>query len=194
MKLSLDVAVPSSHAWIDTVLHDFNSFLQDHADCERKASAMAMSMVAKYPDRSEIIPDLIETAIEELDHFNQVYHIMKERGVSLPSSMQEDPYIKALLSQMKTPVLQRFLDRLLVGSLVEMRGAERFKMIEENLNDPELKKFYKMLWTSEAKHGNIYVKMALNYFTHNEVYQRLHWWVEKEAEIISVLPLRPALH
>lgn len=194
MKLSLDVAVPSSHAWIDTVLHDFNSFLQDHADCERKASAMAMSMVAKYPDRSEIIPDLIETAIEELDHFNKVYHIMKERGVSLPSSMQEDPYIKALLSQMKTPVLQRFLDRLLVGSLVEMRGAERFKMIEENLNDPELKKFYKMLWTSEAKHGNIYVKMALNYFTHNEVYQRLHWWVEKEAEIISVLPLRPALH
>ena len=194
MKLSLDVAVPSSHAWIDTVLHDFNSFLQDHADCERKASAMAMSMVAKYPDRSEIIPDLIETAIEELDHFNQVYHIMKERGVSLPSSMQEDPYIKALLVQMKTPVLQRFLDRLLVGSLVEMRGAERFKMIEENLNDPELKKFYKMLWTSEAKHGNIYVKMALNYFTHNEVYQRLHWWVEKEAEIISVLPLRPALH
>lgn len=194
MKLSLDVAVPSSHAWIDTVLHDFNSFLQDHADCERKASAMAMSMVAKYPDRSEIIPDLIETAIEELDHFNQVYHIMKERGVSLPSSMQEAPYIKALLVQMKTPVLQRFLDRLLVGSLVEMRGAERFKMIEENLNDPELKKFYKMLWTSEAKHGNIYVKMALNYFTHNEVYQRLHWWVEKEAEIISVLPLRPALH
>lgn len=194
MKLSLDVAVPSSHAWIDTVLHDFNSFLQDHADCERKASAMAMSMVAKYPDRSEIIPDLIETAIEELDHFNQVYHIMKERGVSLPSSMQEDPYIKALLVQMKTPVLQRFLDRMLVGSLVEMRGAERFKMIEENLNDPELKKFYKMLWTSEAKHGNIYVKMALNYFTHNEVYQRLHWWVEKEAEIISVLPLRPALH
>ena len=194
MKLSLDVAVPSSHAWIDTVLHDFNSFLQDHADCERKASAMAMSMVAKYPDRSEIIPDLIETAIEELDHFNQVYHIMKERGVSLPSSMQEDPYIKALLVQMKTPVLQRFLDRLLVGSLVEMRGAERYKMIEENLNDPELKKFYKMLWTSEAKHGNIYVKMALNYFTHNEVYQRLHWWVEKEAEIISVLPLRPALH
>ena len=194
MKLSLDVALPSSREWVETVLHDFNFFLQDHADCERKASAMAMSMVAKYPDRSEIISDLIETAIEELDHFNQVYTIMKERGIPLPSSMQEDPYIKALMSLMKTPVLQRFLDRLLVGSLVEMRGAERFKMIEENLSDPDLKKFYKMLWTSEAKHGNIYVKMALNYFSHDEVYHRLHWWVEKEAEIISGLPLRPALH
>ncbi len=194
MKLSLDVAVPSSQAWVDAVLHDFNTFLQDHADCERKASAMAMSMVAKYPDRSEIIPDLIETAIEELDHFNQVYSIMKQRGVPLPPSMQEDPYIKALMGLMKTPVLQRFMDRLLVGSLVEMRGAERFKMIEENLTDPDLKKFYKMLWTSEAKHGNIYVKMALNYFAKDQVYERLSWWVKKEGEIIENLPLRAALH
>jgi tRNA-(ms[2]io[6]A)-hydroxylase len=194
MKLSLDVAVPSSQAWVDTVLHDFNTFLQDHADCERKASAMAMGMVAKYPDRSEIISDLIETAIEELDHFNQVYSIMKHRGIPLPASMQEDPYIKALMGLMKTPVLQRFMDRLLVGSLVEMRGAERFKMIEENLSDPELKKFYKMLWTSEAKHGNIYVKMALNYFEKDQVYERLSWWVKKEGEIIEHLPLRAALH
>jgi len=194
MKLSLDVAVPSSQAWVDAVLHDFNTFLQDHADCERKASAMAMGMVAKYPDRSEIIPDLIETAIEELDHFNQVYSIMKQRGVPLPPAMQEDPYIKALMGLMKTPVLQRFMDRLLVGSLVEMRGAERFKMIEENLTDPDLKKFYKMLWTSEAKHGNIYVKMALNYFAKDQVYERLSWWVKKEGEIIENLPLRAALH
>lgn len=194
MKLSLDVAVPSSQAWVDTVLHDFNTFLQDHADCERKASAMAMGMVAKYPDRSEIISDLIETAIEELDHFNQVYSIMKHRGIPLPASMQEDPYIKALMGLMKTPVLQRFMDRLLVGSLVEMRGAERFKMIEENLSDLELKKFYKMLWTSEAKHGNIYVKMALNYFEKDQVYERLSWWVKKEGEIIEHLPLRAALH
>nr|MBP6795304.1 hypothetical protein [Saprospiraceae bacterium] len=67
MKLSLDVAVISSQAWVDAVLHDFNTFLQDHADCERKASAMAMGLVDKSTDRSEIIPDSIETAIEELD-------------------------------------------------------------------------------------------------------------------------------
>ena len=29
---------------------------------------MAMSFVAKYPDRTEIIPELIETGIEELEH------------------------------------------------------------------------------------------------------------------------------
>jgi tRNA 2-(methylsulfanyl)-N6-isopentenyladenosine37 hydroxylase len=194
MKLSMDVSVPSSQAWVNAVMNDFDSFLQDHADCERKASAMAMSMVAKYPDRKEMIPDLIETALEELDHFKQVYEIMASRNIPLPKSMPEDPYIKELMAIMQTPVHRRFLDRLLVGSLVEMRGAERFKMIEENLSDPDLKKFYKMLWTSEAKHGNIYVKMALNYFSHQEVYDRLTWWVEQEGEIVKRMPLRAALH
>ena len=68
MKLNLDIAVPSKQEWIDAVMADFPSFLQDHIDCERKASAMAMSFVAKYPDRKEIIPELIEIGIEELEH------------------------------------------------------------------------------------------------------------------------------
>ncbi len=51
-----------------------------------------------------------------------------------------------------------------------------------------------MLWISEAKHGHIYVKMALHYFPEEKVYKRLAWWVEKEASIINDLPLRPALH
>lgn len=194
MKLSLDVGVATPDAWIRAVMKDFNSFLIDHADCERKASAMALSMVAKYPDRHEIIPDLIETALEELEHFKLVYQIMANRGIRLAPSMPEDPYIKALMANMKTPVHQRFLDRLLVGSLVEMRGAERFQLVEEALEDPELKKFYKMLWTSEAKHGNIYVKMALNYFEDTQVYERLEWWVKQESQIVTDLPIRSALH
>jgi len=194
MKLSLDVGTASPPAWINAVLRDFNSFLMDHADCERKASAMALSLVAKYPDRHEIIPDLIDTALEELEHFKQVYQIMLARGIKLAPSMPEDPYIKALMANMKTPVMQRFLDRLLVASLVEMRGAERFKLIEEALQDPEIKRFYKMLWTSEAKHGNIYVKMALNYFDEVQIYERLEWWVNQEGIIIADLPIRAALH
>jgi tRNA-(ms[2]io[6]A)-hydroxylase len=194
MKLSMDISTPTPAGWIQAVLRDFNTFLIDHADCERKASAMALSMVAKYPDRHEIIPDLIDTALEELEHFKQVYQIMASRGIRLAPSMPEDPYIKALMANMKTPVMQRFLDRLLVGSLVEMRGAERFRLVEEALQDPELKKFYKMLWTSEAKHGNIYVKMALVYFDETQVYSRLEWWVRQEGLIVSDLPIRAALH
>ena len=194
MKLSLDLAVASSPEWVSCVMNDFASFLQDHADCERKASAMAMSFVAKYPDRVEIIPELIETAIEELEHFQRVYALMEDKGISLPEKMSQDPYAKALMERAHSGRLERFMDRLLIASVVECRGAERFKLVADALDDPEMKKFYKELWTSEAKHGHIYVKMALNYFPEEKVYPRLQWWVEQEAEVLNNLELRPALH
>jgi len=194
MKLNLSIKTPSSPEWIQAVMNDFNSFLQDHADCERKASATAMSLVAKYPDRTAIIPELIETALEEMEHFQQVYALMASRGVQLAHSIGEDPYISKLIKLCHSGREERFLDRLLIGSVFETRGAERFRLIEENLEDPALKKFYKMLWTSEAKHGHIYVKMALNYFPADQVYSRLEWWTDKESEVIESLPLRAALH
>ena len=194
MKLNLDVRTPSPPGWIETVLNDFGTFLQDHADCERKASATAMSLVAKYPNRIEIIPELIETAVEELEHFQQVYKIMESKGLQLAHSIHEDLYIKALMKAQHDGLEERFLDRLLIASIVETRGAERFKLVADNLQDEELSKFYKMLWTSEAKHGHIYVKMALHYFPSEKVYKRLEWWVDKESDIIEALPLRAALH
>jgi len=194
MKLSLDLASDSSHNWIAAVMSDFDTFLQDHADCERKASAMAMSFVAKYPDRKEIIPELIETGIEELEHFQLVYNLMSARGIPLLHSIGEDPYLKKLLKLCHSGREERFMDRLLIASVVETRGAERFKMVADAQNDEEMHKFYKMLWISEAKHGHIYVKMALNYFDKNAVYPRLEWWINHEAEILESLEIRAALH
>ncbi len=194
MKLNLDVKEPSSKLWLDAVMNDFDSFLQDHADCERKASAMAMSLVAKYPNRTEIIPELIETAIEELEHFQTVYKIMESRGIALKHSISEDPYAKAMVKKCHSGIMERFLDRLLIASVLETRGAERFKMISDAQSDPDLFRFYKDLWTSEAKHGHIFVKMALLYFDKEKVYDRLNWWLDQEAEIIRNLEIRPALH
>jgi len=194
MKANLDLASESSEEWINAVMADFGSFLQDHADCERKASAMAMSFVAKYPDRKEILPELIETGIEELEHFQQVYELMVQKGIALQHSIGEDPYLKKLLKLCHSGREERFMDRLLIASVVETRGAERFKMVADALEDPDIKKFYKMLWISEAKHGHIYVKMALNYFDEQKVYNRLAWWVEREAEILDSLEIRAALH
>ena len=194
MKFSIELACTSSPQWVEAVMSDFGSFLQDHANCERKASAMAMSFVAKFPDRTEIIPELIETAIEELEHFQAVYEIMQSKGVPLPAQMGKDEYVAQLVNHCRSGREERFLDRLLLASIVECRGAERFRLVYENLEDPELKKFYHQLWASEAKHGNIFVKMALNYFDEDIVYKRLNELNEIEGEVLKSLPLKAALH
>ncbi len=194
MKYRIDLEVESSKEWVDQVMNDFDSFLQDHANCERKASAMAMSFVAKYPDRVEILQELIDIGIEELEHFKSVYDLMEKRNVKLPAEMGQDHYIKQLLDFCRSGRSERFMDRLLLASLVETRGAERFRLIYENLEKGEIKEFYQMLWASEARHGEVFVRMALNYFDENSVYTRLGEMTTHEAKVIKNLPLKPALH
>ena len=45
-------------------------------------------------------------------------------------------------------------------------------------DEPEMHAFYHDLWVAEAKHGNIFVKMALVYFPEDKVYERLQWWID----------------
>lgn len=194
MKKRVDVAVASPAEWIEAVMADFGSFLKDHADCERKASNMAMSFVAKFPDRVEILPELIDTAIEEMEHFKAVYELLSERGLQLNHSIPPDEYINQLMKLLRSGREERFMDRLLMASLVETRGAERFKLVYEALEPGDLKKFYHELWASEARHGEVFVEMALNYFPENEVYDRLEWMTHEEANIITQLPIKAALH
>lgn len=193
-ETEIKLSVASSRQWVDAVMHDFNAFLQDHADCERKASAMAMSFVAKYPDRTEIIPELIATALEELKHFQQVYRIMQKRGVPLTHELTEDLYIKQLIQLSHTGRDERFLDRLLIAAVVECRGAERFRMVHEALNDLKLKEFYRRLYESEMNHGNVFLDMARNYFEEHAIQKRLAQLILEEGRILSRLKLRAALH
>jgi len=127
-------------------------------------------------------------------HFRQVYRIMEERNVQLPHENQKDPYIKQLSSHVQGSTEQRFLLRLIMASLVEYRGAERFNLVSQVLEDQELKEFYTMLYKSEAKHGDIFIEMALKHYPTDEVYKALDKLLTIEAEIVKSLPYRYALH
>ena len=131
MVFNVNPLVKSSKEWLNAVLNDFDLFLRDHADCERKASGMAMSLVAKYPDREEILQDLIHTGIEELEHFRLVFKIMKDRGITLNKKMTRDLYVDALLKHIHGDRNKGFRDRLIIAAIVENRGFERFKLISE---------------------------------------------------------------
>ena len=129
MKLSLELTVDTGPEWVDAVMADLPSFLQDHADCERKASALVMSLVAKYPDRLEIIPELIATGVEELEHFQQVYEVMRQRGIPLVKEIPKDPYITALMKRLHSDLIRRFLDRLCPRHSTTTRSCRSFTTI-----------------------------------------------------------------
>ncbi len=192
-RKSIDLKCATDPAWVQTILNDFDAFLADHANCERKASALAMSLIVRYPDRTRIIPELISIAREELQHFEQVYDLMRERGVPLLKD-SPDPYVNALIKLMRHGYDDRFIDQLLVSSVVESRGAERFRIIAEALTDEKLKTFYDDLWKAELKHGHQFVAMALEYYESELIYPRLDELMEAEAAIIGQLEWRASLH
>ncbi|MEM1089170.1 MAG: tRNA-(ms[2]io[6]A)-hydroxylase [Pseudomonadota bacterium] len=191
-RRSIDLVTATDPDWVQVVLDNFDEFLADHANCERKASALAMSLVVKYPDREPIIPALIELAREELVHFQQVYDLMRRRGVSLISDAP-DPYVGELQKLMRHGREERFIDRLLISSVIECRGAERFGIIAKALTDPELKAFYHELWAAETKHGHQFADMARKLYG-DDIYPRLQELMEAESEIVTRLPWRASLH
>src|SRR5690606_29839383 len=86
------------------------------------------------------------------------------------------------------------MDRLLVGGIIEARGCERFSLLGEALEDPALKRVYRSIGQSEARHANMFVELAQHYFPASEVDARLRELIAAEARILAALPLRAALH
>ena len=128
--------------WAHNAVKDIDAFLQDHADAERKVANMCLSLIAKYPNRVEIIDELIQISVEELLHFKQVYAIIRSRGNELNGVFQKDPYIKGLMPILRSDSDLLFMDRLIIASIAELRGSERFKLVGEVSDDPKIAKFY----------------------------------------------------
>ena len=183
----------SPAAWLEAVLADMDGFLVDHAACERKASATALSLATHYPDRRELVGAMIDIAREELEHFHQVYQLMDARGLQLGAD-ERSPYIKALRQNIKHGPQDYFLDRLLMAGVVEARGCERFGLIAEALPAGELKEFYQELTRSEARHFAVFLKLAKTYFPAEPVEARLDQWLDYDAAIIPTLEPRGTLH
>lgn len=191
--LSVRLAVPTSPEWLEAVLGNFDAFLLDHAAAERKASAVAVSLITHYPDRKALVAAMMDVAREELEHFYQVYRRIEARGLALGGDFK-DPYLGALRAAVRRGREGYFLDRLLLGAVVEARGRERFGILAEALPDANLRNFYRSIAVSEARHESIFTDLARTYFPADAVAARLAEWVGIEAGIVERLPIRAALH
>jgi tRNA-(ms[2]io[6]A)-hydroxylase len=183
----------SPQSWLDAVLGDFNQFLVDHASCEKKASGMAISMISHYPDKPVLVKAMLDLAIEELAHFRDVMALLLENNIQSGAD-QKDPYVNQLHKAMDQGTEAYLLDRLLIASIVEARGAERFGMIAEALPDGRLKTFYQSITDSEKQHYKLFLSLAEQHCETELIQPRLEQLLDIEADIIRQLPDRAALH
>ena len=189
----LKLRAKTPQKWLDTVLGDFDTFLLDHAAAERKASAVALSLISHYPDRTRLVAEMMDIAREELEHFYQVYLQLVARDLTLAKD-QKDEYVGALRKQIRNGPEAYFLDRLLVSGIVEARGCERFDLIAQAHPEPPLKAFYKEIAASEARHDEAFCGLARAYFDNDVVQARLDALLDIEAQVMLALDVRPALH
>ena len=184
---------PTDPKWTQVALADFDAFLSDHTSCERKASAVGLSFVVRYPDREKLILPMIQFAQEELEHFKLCAALLQKRGLSMPGD-ENDPYENYLLQYVRNGREERLLDRLLVNSVIEARGAERLELMADALTDPDLKAFYDKLSRAERGHQNVFIKMARFYFEETHIQERLEQFLKWEDQAIKQTPLTPRVH
>lgn len=192
-KTQLELRFATPAAWTEAVLAGFDAFLVDHAATEKKASGMAVSMLSHYPDKSALVKAMIDLAIEEMSHFREVVKLMSERDLQLQAD-SKDAYVNALRALNRRGKQEYFLDRLLLGAIIEARGCERFGLIAEALPAGKMKNFYRAIADSESRHGNLFLDLARQYFNEEEIALRLDTLLDHEARICAALPIQAALH
>lgn len=180
--------------WVETVLDNFELFLLDHAACERKAASLAMSFVAKYPDRSQLINPMVSLALEELKHFQQVYQLILKRQLKLPNKDEKDHYVNMILSALRHGRDERLLDRLMMSAIVEARGHERFSILAEHLKDQEMKAFYQLLSNQEYGHYKLFIHVADHYFSKNEIEEAFERLAHVESKAMLQTSITHRLH
>ena len=189
----LNLQSTSSARWLAQVDEALEEILIDHAHCEHKAAATAMSLMGSYIDNQQLSEEMTRIVEEELEHFHMVLKLLSKRNIPF-TRQQPGHYGRELKRLVRPHEPDRAVDRLLVASLIEARSCERFRLLAEHVSDPELSEFYGSLFESEARHHTTYVQLAKQFAPESEVRQRLSELSAMEAEIIDRGNPLPRMH
>lgn len=193
----LGLLQPTDRRWVDAVEADLPAMLRDHAHCELKAAHSALSLLGRYAGEApQLVAPLTALAREESEHFEQVHERLRARGENLPMP-SNDAYVTALTQAARRNTHDGhppLLDRLLVAGLIEGRSCERFKLLSQHLDDAELRRFYAELMASEARHFTLFTSLATELFGESATRARMATLAEREAEIVTALPLTAEVH
>ena len=149
-----------------------------------------------YPYHTDLVEEMVKLAKEELTHFEMVHQKIKDRGFSLGFE-RKDEYVGELYKFMRKGHKKEIvlIDRLLFGAMIEARSCERFKLLSEQINDEDLKSFYRDLMISEATHYTLFIGFARKYGSQFEdIDMRWLEWLNFEAELIKNYSKKETIH
>lgn len=173
-------------SWAEVAKNGLKQLLTDHAFAEQKASANATSIIINYSEETELVKDMIDIAIEEMEHFKMVHEIMIEKGMVLGQATKNDYAINLQKFFPKTSNrTEALIHRLLVAALIEARSCERFKVFSDNMDDEKLSKFYYDLMVSEANHYTLFLGYARKYMDRDLVDKKWNDLLAFEAEMMK---------
>jgi tRNA-(ms[2]io[6]A)-hydroxylase len=179
--------------WLPKVLANLPAVLVDHAHLERKAATSALNL-EKYRDLFNRVEELNAIAIEELQHFQLVLNLLKQRSIPF-GQPYPSPWIAGLMRSIRNGQRHQAIDQLLCCSLIEGRSCEKFQFLARALEstDPELATFYAGLVESEGNHYATYFLMA-KAIDEAETERRLDFYLDLDAKLISEPNPMPILH
>lgn len=184
----LGLKMKTDPRWVKHIVErNIEEILTDHAYCEQKAASTAISLIVQYPEHEELVSKMSDLAQEEMGHFKMVHRLIVDRGYTLGKE-RKDSYVNELVKFIRVKGKGReesLADKLLFAAMIEARSCERFKVLSENIDDPELADFYFKLMASEARHYTMFIKLAKELCPKVDIDQRWQDFLEFEAQVIE---------
>ena len=194
----LGLKMATDPRWVNLVEKNIEEILIDHAFCEQKAASNAISIIVQYPQYPDLVDAMVEICKEEMEHFKMVHEKLKERGFKLGFE-RKDPYVNDLSKYLKKNQNDgsrqgHFVKQMLFAAMIEARSCERFKILSEQLKDPDLKAFYRFLMKSEARHYMTFLNFAKKYGGKIDVKQKWNDFLEFEGELMKQYGSKETIH
>jgi tRNA-(ms[2]io[6]A)-hydroxylase len=194
----LGLKLPTDPRWVNIAERNIEEILIDHAFCEQKAASNAISMIVQYPHLTDLVQAMTAISQEEMEHFDMVHQKLLERGLKLGFE-RKDPYVNDLADYLKKNKsggsrAEHFVNQMLFAAMIEARSCERFKLLSEEINDADLREFYRSLMESEARHYTTFIQFARKYGTGVDVDSRWNDFLEFEASLMDKYGKSESIH
>jgi len=194
----LGLKLATDPRWVNVAAQNIDEILTDHAFCEQKAASNAISVIVQYPYYSDLVKAMTEICMEEMKHFHLVHEKLLERGLTLGFE-RKDPYVNDLSNYIRqgssnSTLEGQFVNKMLIAAMIEARSCERFKILSEQLDDSDLRVFYRGLMESEARHYMTFIGFARKYSKGVDVEECWDQLLDFEASLMRKYGNKGTIH